>query len=74
MNTKEALLKLEYDSGPIWVGGCLIPRRRVAVINGRTVEASSRMNKGRSGKGFTTRWTVDGKAIARAELARVLEN
>jgi hypothetical protein len=37
-------------------------------INGRRVRCETRWNRGRSGKGFTTLWYVDGKRCAVANL------
>lgn len=35
---------------------------------GRIIECRSRMNRGTSGKAFTTFWYVNGKRIARAKI------
>ena len=68
------LHELEFKSAPyLAAGGFMVPRVARAVINGHTVEARSRMNKGRSGKAFTTTWTVDGRRVARADLAGLIE-
>lgn len=37
--------------------------------NGQLIEAKSKFNSGRSGKGFTTLFYVDGKRIARDKIA-----
>ncbi len=66
----EALLILEYASVPKQVGAYLVPNQASHVINGKTVLAKSKMNKGRSGKGFTTIWYVDGNRVSKADLEK----
>jgi hypothetical protein len=43
-----------------------------ADISGRKIECKTRLNRGTSGKAYTTIWYIDGKRSARAKIEAVL--
>lgn len=68
MDIKSKIQEIEAMSRPIFVNGYLIPRKFSETVNGKKILADSKMNRGRSGKGFTTLWYVDGVRVSKANL------
>lgn len=64
--------ELEHLSCPMNAGGFWIPKRASKVVNGKTLTAQSRMNRGRSGKMYTTSWLIDGKRVSKADVVPVI--
>lgn len=76
MNEKEiksALFTMEEESYPCWAKG-IITGSASREINGHKVQAKSKCNRGKSGKGFTTSYYVDGNRVAKAKLVDILSN
>lgn len=71
MTRDDALLllaKLEAASAPAHRNGFLLPGKAMSSQPRGLVEAHSRMNRGRSGKMWTTAWKINGRRIARNAL------
>lgn len=67
---KRVLFSLEASSQP---GLGKPSSKKSATINGHTVEAVSKWNRGRiAGKGFSTLFYVDGNRIAKANIVAAL--
>jgi len=68
MSIKSKIQEIEMKSQPVFCNGMLLPRKFSEVVNGKKITADSKMNRGRSGKGFTTLWYVDGARVPKAKL------
>ena len=67
MNISSLLSSLEAESFPgLGIGSKSVMR----IINGKKVRATGRWNHGRSGKGFTTTWQINGVRVAKKDLEK----
>lgn len=72
MSIKSKIQEIEMKSQPVFCNGMLLPRKFSEVVNGKKVTADSKKNNGRSGKGFTTLWYVDGTRTSKANLEELI--
>lgn len=72
MNVKSKMQEMEMKSSPRLFNGLNLSRNVTEVINGVKFTAESRVNRGGSGKGFTTIWYVDGKRTSKANTEALI--
>ncbi len=65
MTNQQAFDRLELDG--LYRGSTMLE------IEGHKVRQRTKENTGNSGKMFTTRWEIDGKRIAKTNLAELLQ-